>query len=673
MQVVKETTPAGPGEAPPQARAGEKPKLQLKHPIGSLDQASDESMVCGWAWNETAPARPTRLVVLVDGEHAAFVMPQEFRPDLVAAGIGHGCFAFNWRVPDAYRDGKPHEVRVFHAEFNRELPGSPRTVTIASRGEAQSAGRLASPFVNPDLSTWPNGVQGRAPSHLAEIAPGLVVDAEEKCGAPGFMLIEPRLQEGRGTAIFGVRVAFDEPGAWTLHHRLSPRPQHELLRGVVFSVELALGDAEEAVAQRPCEIWLTRQKKEGFEKVRRLGRGRVFRRPTLLTYSLQITTEEQKLAAAKALYVGITVERCRSLRAYPSQAVRAREVPAEGFCAFEDDRLDGAFNACFQLARVHGKADLFASLLPPAPGRASAPPPAAAEAQRPAPSRAPQHPFTQIIVPVYNGDSVIMDCLRSVQRETTTPFQALVVNDGSRGHTAAMLRELAAADERFVVLDRSGNKGYTKSINEAVKLASADWVVVLNSDTIVSRGWLAKLHDAAASRPDVGMVGALSNAASYQSVPQIKDPTGGWSKNDFLEPAHVPFVQARLDEVTERAYPALPLLNGFCTLIRREVFDRCGLYDEDAFPIGYGEESDLCLRAGKAGYALLVADDCFVYHRKSVTFGTKGRKPLTRAGSLELMNKHPGVSLPALEQAMLDNPVLARLRAALSNLQKELV
>ena len=75
----------------------------------------------------------------------------------------------------------------------------------------------------------------------------------------------------------------------------------------------------------------------------------------------------------------------------------------------------------------------------------------------------------------------------------------------------------------------------------------------------------------------------------------------------------------------------------------------------------------------RAPYALLVADDCFVYHRKSVTFGTKGRKPLTRAGSLELMNKHPGVSLPALEQAMLDNPVLARLRAALSTLQKELV
>ena len=61
-------------------------------------------------------------------------------------------------------------------------------------------------------------------------------------------------------------------------------------------------------------------------------------------------------------------------------------------------------------------------------------------------------------------------------------------------------------------------------------------------------------------------------------------------------------MQAILEGVTERRYPAVPLLNGFCTLIRRAVFERAGLYDEDAFPIGYGEETDLCLRAAKAGF-----------------------------------------------------------------------
>ena len=189
MQTATQVAPAGPAGAMAQ-RAGEKAKLQLKHPIGSIDQAAEDSLVCGWAWNETAPTRPTRLIIQVDGEHVAFVVPQEFRPDLVAAGIGHGCLAFSWRVPDAYRDAKPHEIRVIHAEFNQELPGSPRAVVLAPRGETLATGRAASPFVNPELSSWPNGVQGRAASHLAEIAPGLVVDAEEKCGAPQSLLLD---------------------------------------------------------------------------------------------------------------------------------------------------------------------------------------------------------------------------------------------------------------------------------------------------------------------------------------------------------------------------------------------------------------------------------------------------------------------------------------------------
>lgn len=668
MQTEK-TVPLNPVAAP--EAAGQKPKLALKRPIGSVDPSDDASLICGWAWNELAPTRPVRLIIQIDGEHAGSVVPQDFRPDLVAAGIAHGCFAFSWRLPDSCRDGRPHEIRVFHAEFGQELPGSPRVVVLARDEGAQSADRLANLFVNPDFSVWPNGVQGRAAASLSEIAPGIVVAAEEKCGAPSFMLIEPRLQNERITSIYGVRIAFDEAGSWWLHHRLSARPPRDVLRGVSLSVELALGEAEEPVAQRPCEIWLTRRTRDGFETLRRLLRGRVFRRPTLLTYTLQLTPDEQKLAEAKALHIGVTVERCRALRVYPSQVFRVDEPPAEGFRAFEDGRLAKAFDACGQLARLNGKAELFAKLLPALPGQE---PPADAPAPLPRPALSPasQYPYTQIIVPVYNGDSVIMDCLRSVQRETTTPFQVLIINDGSRKHTTEMLRELTAADPRFLMLDRSLNKGYTKSINEAIKLSSADWVVILNSDTVVSHGWLARLHDAAASRSDVGMVGPLSNAASYQSVPRVKDPGGAWSKNDFLNATHVPLVQARLEEVTERAYPAMPLLNGFCTLIKREVFDRCGLYDEDAFPIGYGEENDLCIRAGKAGYALLVADDCFVYHRKSVSFGSKGRKPLSRAGSLELMNKHPGVNIPALEQMMQDNPVLSRLRAALSDLEKRI-
>lgn len=656
--------------------ASNTPRPQLKHPIGAVDPTSEDSVLCGWAWNELRPTRPTRLIFQVNGEPVAVTTPQDFRPDLVAAGISHGCFAFRWRVPDLYRDGKPHDIRVIHADFGLELPGSPCTVTLEPAIGKPDAGRVSSPFVNPAFSVWPNGLQGQVASNPAEVAPGVVVTADATASLPRFMLIEPRLQDSESAAVYGVRIAFETAGSWWLHHRLSPRPHPELAAGVELSVELALGEATEAVAQAPCELWLTQQGKDGFVKLRRLLRGRVFRRPTLLTYLLRLSAGEQKLAAAKLLHVGITVERCRVLRVYPSQVVRPRQPPVDGFRGFEDDRLDATVEACRRLAAVNGRSELFATLVPPLPPSPDTPAPKAADAVAalPAPPLTPtaQYPFTQIVVPVYNGGSVIMECLRSVQRETTTPFQALIVNDGGREQITAMLRDFAAMDPRFLLLDRAENRGYTKSINHAVSLSSADWLVILNSDTVVSHGWLGRLHDATASRPNVGMVGPLSNAASYQSIPRVRDPNGNWSRNAFLEPAHVRTVQSILDKVTERAYPSTPLLNGFCTLIKREVFDRCGLYDEDAFPMGYGEENDLCIRAGKAGFALVIADDCFVYHHKSVSFGIKGRKLLTRAGSLELVNKHPGISIPALEQAMQDNPVLIRLRQSLSNLQNRI-
>jgi GT2 family glycosyltransferase len=260
---------------------------------------------------------------------------------------------------------------------------------------------------------------------------------------------------------------------------------------------------------------------------------------------------------------------------------------------------------------------------------------------------------------------MVRDCLRALGESTPGPCRILVVDDGSRDGTAELLREAAAADPRIALHRRDANRGYTKSINEAVMLTAAEWVVMLNSDTLVTPGWLDRLHDAAAAGPGAAMAGPLSNAATWQSVPEVKRPDGSWSTNDAIRPADRHRLQALLDRFSERARPDFPILNGFCTLIARAVFDRVGLYDEDAFPSGYGEETDLCLRARRAGFRLVVADDCFVYHHKSASFGAVLRSRLTRAGGLELRNRHLGVTVPALEARMEASAPLARLRLRL--------
>jgi len=118
--------------------------------------------------------------------------------------------------------------------------------------------------------------------------------------------------------------------------------------------------------------------------------------------------------------------------------------------------------------------------------------------------------------------------------------------------------------------------------------------------------------------------------------------------------------------VSSRDYPKVPLLNGFCTLMKRSVFIELGGLNPTAFPTGYGEENDLCLRAAKAGAKLAVADDVYVYHVKSASFGNARREELTKNGNAALRKLHPEVDISALTTRFRDTPALVAIRQAVA-------
>ena len=646
--------------------------IPRKFSSGALDGVINDTIVEGWAWDERSTSTPVQVALHVDGERVAQIAPQNFRADLAAAGIGHGCFAFSWRIPSELHDGQDHELRAFNVDLEEELPGSPISFCLAN--SITEVGQVATLFSNSKFDIWPSGLFGELKGRNIEIAPNLVISFGDVEGELSYWVTAPQHAALKGAAYYGLQIATEVDRQCWLYTRLSEGARSLLSAGVTLSVELALGTARESLFTRKVTISLVRKVKGEYERIREIVRGRIFRRPTLLTFMLKVSIEEAKVLAAKALYLGISVDSASDFSAYPPQLVRVHNSPATGFVGFEDQRLVGAFAACRELAQASGRAQEFDRLLLTGLPRENALTNSAQGHQQDKAHSATvisnmSYPFTQIVVPAYNGDAIVVECLRSIQKSTHTPFQCLVINDGSRTLTSVMLKDFIVNDLRFAVFDRAANRGYTKSVNEAIKLTGSDWIVVLNSDTIVSDNWLARLHDAACSRPRVGMVGPLSNAASYQSVPALREADGSWSKNDFIKPQHVDLLQEMLSRESEHAYPIFPLLNGFCTLISRKVFNECGLLDEDSFPIGYGEETDLCLRAAKAGFLLVVADDCFVYHHKSMTFGKAGRKELSKAGTAEVLNKHVGIIIPELENQMQGNSVLARLREKVSELR----
>lgn len=564
-----------------------------------------------------------------------------------------GSRMFRWIPPKALADGLLRQVRAWHLRTGKELAGSPAQLP-ALGSPAPASGTQGAP-----LQRWMRGLAGQVGAAVAqELADGLWVAAQGKALSLRFELLPIDTPCNRPR--HGVRLLTDiGSGRLDLHFRSAPLMPAAGMR-VPVSIECWLAAATEAAMQARAELWLTARRDMAFVPLRRIRRHRIFRRPSLLDGELLLTEEE---AAEPELWLTLSVADVPGVCALPPVIGDAAPLSR---ARMEDSRLESSFSALAEMVRLHGQADAESHALLPL-----GPPPAGAALRVHAAAAATGHPFTQVIVPVYNGDIVVRDCLRALRRAATGPSEVVVVDDGSRSYTAEMLREEVAGDPLFRLHRRDINRGYTKSINEGVLVSDAPWVVILNSDTIVSHGWLDRLHAAARARPRTGMVGPLSNAATWQSIPMAKRADGSWSANDTIRPDHVERVQALLSQVSERAYPEFHVLNGFATLIAREVFDTVGLYDEDAFPIGYGEETDLCLRARRAGFRLTVADDCFVFHHKSVTFGAN-RQRLTRAGGFEMTNKHLGVNTAALEAAMQSQPSLVRLRARMADLLAEL-
>lgn len=271
-----------------------------------------------------------------------------------------------------------------------------------------------------------------------------------------------------------------------------------------------------------------------------------------------------------------------------------------------------------------------------------------------------------VVVPVYNALEDVKKCLNALEiYQDGFNLQVIIVNDASDSETTDWLKKYSQVKKSVILIDHKQNQGYTKAVNSGLKQSRADYVIALNSDTLVTQGWLKGLHDCINSSPKIGITGPLSNAASWQSVPELMDDAGfkvnelplGFSPTDFA---------SLVNKVSEKRYPKVNVINGFCFMIKREVIDAIGYMDEVNFPIGYGEENDYCIRAANSGFELAIADNAYVYHSKSKSFGHSQRKTLSQKGTEALIRIHGKQKLESLTHNLKQHPVLNKVRQELS-------
>lgn len=244
-------------------------------------------------------------------------------------------------------------------------------------------------------------------------------------------------------------------------------------------------------------------------------------------------------------------------------------------------------------------------------------------------------PVVDVIIPVYRGIGETSRCIDSVfAARCTVSYRLIVINDCSPEPEMYTYLEQAAERYGFTLLVNETNLGFVGTVNRGMSLSDTNDVLLLNSDTEVSGDWLDRIVAQGYARDRIATVTPLSNNATICSYPDF-------AGRRTLSPG---ISLACMDEACSTAnsgrYVDVPTGVGFCMLIRRACLDQLGLFDEEAFGKGYGEENDFCMRAAAEGWENILALDTFVFHAGEVSFAADSTAGKAR-GMDALLAKHP--------------------------------
>ena len=244
-----------------------------------------------------------------------------------------------------------------------------------------------------------------------------------------------------------------------------------------------------------------------------------------------------------------------------------------------------------------------------------------------------------IIVPIYNGYEDLQKCIPSIKKYTDLKKHRLIlINDCSPDERIRPYLDSLSASEgedNILILHNEKNLGFSGNVNKGMQLSEEHDVLLLNSDTIVTRGWLDKIIRCACSDAWIGTVTPLSNSATLCSVPLMCQDNAlpeGFTVDSYAE---------LIERTSLHRYPVITVAVGFCMYIKRRLICDVGLFDAETFGRGYGEENDFCNRAQQLGYCHVMCDDTFVYHKGTASFDTAEKQALLQAHESILNERYP--------------------------------
>ncbi|MFQ6618857.1 MAG: glycosyltransferase family 2 protein [Fidelibacterota bacterium] len=228
-------------------------------------------------------------------------------------------------------------------------------------------------------------------------------------------------------------------------------------------------------------------------------------------------------------------------------------------------------------------------------------------------------PLVSIIIPHYNGYSILKNCLDSVRRTEYPNFEIIVVDNAS---TDGSPEQIKAHFPEIKLIRNERNLGFAGGVNVGISNSSADFVLLLNNDTEVESKWMGRMirlfygdEDIAACQPKILSI-QQRNMFDYSGA------AGG-----LIDVYGFPFARGRIFDsieedggqydTPERIFWA----TGTACLIRKSCLDHVGGLDEHFF--AHMEEIDLDWRLQLAGYKIIFSPDSIVYHLSGATLSSR--------------------------------------------------
>ncbi len=270
--------------------------------------------------------------------------------------------------------------------------------------------------------------------------------------------------------------------------------------------------------------------------------------------------------------------------------------------------------------------------------------------------------FPAVIVPVYNALPDVIACLSSLKEDPDSAYPVLVLDDASPDPQVEATLAALCQEFGFLYLRKAVNSGFVGTVNLGFGYSAPRDVVVLNSDIVLPKHWLRRLQAAAYSRSNVATATPLTNYGGIISVPYRNLPTPELTTINELNLAETDDL---IQKSSLKLYPFIPTAVGHCVYFRRNALDALGYFDETFAP-GYGEEVDFSQRAILSGFAHVVADDLYIYHKGSASFGENPAKRKIQSEHEEIIERrYPWYSL-AVQEAMgsIESPLALALERA---------